>query len=138
MKLLTLQKPGIDITSNVDPTPDYTDWRGAYYDLAKYLGWNKWIWCLSDLPSFEENDYMRWNNKVVLWVLDVPEDYITWASLEGQCEGKEPSTFIFPNWREIEDLNETPMGLIPSPIKKDWVLFKWYVDPHKPNEGGKE
>lgn len=131
MKLLTIQNPCIDILTNIKPTADYTDPFGAYYDLARYLGWIKFIWALKDIAAFEQNDYLSWKRKgrYCLWVLDIPAKHVTWASLERQCEGKEPSSYIFRSWRDIEDLNETPMGLVESPISKEWVIMKLMVEP---------
>jgi len=126
VKLFTLQTPGIDITSNVVPTADYRD---AFYDLGLYLGWTKWIWCLRDFAAFEVNAWIQLNSRQCLWVLDIPGERITWASLEGQCEGKEPAAFIFPHPYDIEALGENAMGLVNAPIKPDWVLFRWTVEP---------
>jgi hypothetical protein len=38
MQLLTIQTPGIDITTNVTPTDDYMDEKGTYYEFVLYLG----------------------------------------------------------------------------------------------------
>ena len=119
MQLLTIQEPGIDIVTNVTPTRYYTEWGEPYYDLALYLGWSKWIWCLKDLAAFKKNDYIGLYCRQCLWVLDVPLQHITWASLEGQCEGKEPSAFVFSHWSDIEALGENTMGLVKAPIKAD-------------------
>jgi len=129
MQLLTIQHPGVDIVNNIKPTDDYKNANGAYYDLAQFLGWEKWIWCLKDMTAFTENDYLTYRAKgsFCLWVLDIPEDRIVWASLERQCEGQELSSYLFPRWQDVEYLKETPMGLVKSPVKPEWVISTWII-----------
>lgn len=131
MELLTIQKQGIDITSNIETNSDYTDSKGAYYDLAQYLGWKRWIWCFKSMKAFS-HDYVIVNRKYCLWVLNVPGEEITWASLERSYEMYEPSKTIIPNADYIEhELGETPMGLIQSPVKAEWVIGKWTLEPNE-------
>ncbi len=136
MRLLTIQKPDIDLTTDVEPTDFYTDPKGPYYELSYRFGWEKWIWCVLDMAIFLE-DCMRISEKYCIWVLDVPEDHITWGSLERYLEGNTPSTTIFHSKDFIKQaLGDTPMGLVPVPVKTEWVLGKWFVEPC--NEKGRK
>jgi len=131
MELITIQRLGIDITKNTEPTKDYTTPGEPYYDLAQFLGWAKWVWCLKDMAAFERNDYLTWKGKgpFCLWVLDVPEHAcIVWASLEKQCSGEKPESFLYPRWEDISSIGHTPMALLESPIEPAWVVSKWIIE----------
>jgi hypothetical protein len=129
MELVTIQKQGIDITSNIETNPDYTDSKGAYYDLAQHLGWKRWIWCFRGMKDFS-HDHMIINQMYCLWVLKVPREDIIWASFERSYEMFKPSDTIFPDADYIEhELGETPMALVQSPVKAEWVIGKWTLAP---------
>ncbi len=134
MQLLTIQRPNIDIVTNTEPTGEYFNACGAYYELAQFLGWTKWVWCLKDMAAFERNDYLTYEGKgpFCLWVLDVPEGArMVWASLEKQCSGETPESCLYPRSEDIETIGHTPMALVRSPIKAEWVISKWNIEQQK-------
>lgn len=126
--LFTIQKPGHDLTERCKPLPDYGDPSGPYYPLAQYLGWKQWAWCFANLKDFfENNGWLDFDSLLhhALWRLRVPYESIVWCSLDGQCEDVHNiKEHIHPDPLTIRLYGEIPMGLVRTPIKREWVFSK--------------
>lgn len=122
--LYTLQTPGVDITRPPVKIPE-SYWREGepYYDMARYLQWDHWIWCLRHIDDLE-NEWLSFEKllPITLWTLDVPETLVRWCSLDRQCQNTVPIDKWFYNSEgAIRDLGEIPMGLVVSPISRRYV-----------------
>jgi hypothetical protein len=83
-----------------------------------------------------ENEYIYIRDRTCLWILDVPDEHIVWVSLERHCEGDYPSKVIFPSRDYIvNELGETPMALVRSPIKTAWAVTKCLMEPSEFGSG---
>lgn len=121
--LFTVQTPGHDITVRHEPSEDYTRPEGAFYEMAKYLGWPHWIWTLPNLKDFD-NQWLVMERilKMDLWVLLVPETAIRWRAMDLQCENDCPlQNWLYPEPETIRGMGDIPQGLVKSPIEPEWV-----------------
>lgn len=126
MRLLTFQKKGRDITKPDEwPLTDYIRYGGAYYDMARFLGWTSWIWCLEHESDFF-NEYFKPIRDIAkgcdLWELDVPDEYIKWCGLKAQSENRTPvKDWFYPTPEAIIFMGDIPQGLLKSPVVPEWV-----------------
>ena len=124
--LYTVQEAEHDITKKHKPLKEYTDVGEPYYDIAKYLKWDLWVWAFTELKDFE-NEYFNpvqdiFQNKE-LWVLCVPEKEIKWCALTQQCENKGPiSEWFYTDPDKIRATGNIPQALIRAPIDSKWVV----------------
>lgn len=120
-RLYTIQRPGHDLTKHHSPAADYTSPEGAYYEIARFLGWSHWIWCFSGLAFFD-NDYFvpmdeRHLQNKCMWVLDVPRDSIRWCALYAQCTNSTPArTWFYEDEVSILRRGDIPQALVRSPV----------------------
>ena len=125
--LYTVQKPGHDITINHRPLEDYRLEGEAYYDIAKYLKWDSWVWTFPEIEDFV-NDWLVIEKiaKCDLWTLSVPRDSIRWCALNRQCENVEPiETWFSQDPESIRRAGDIPQGLVKAPINPEWVLVNY-------------
>ncbi len=124
--LYTVQSQGQDITVQCKSPSENAKDQAAYVELARYLGWNSWIWAFSDLKDFK-NEWMTVESLVAgdLWILSVPRESIKWCGLAGRYRDRGSiRTWFYPNPEAIKKAGDTPQGLIKVPVLPTWVSEK--------------
>ena len=117
-----------------EPTVDYTDFRGAFFDMSQKLGWKAWVWAFPNIHDFLSDTAQKWMftdtfKNCHLWVLDVPASYIAWVGLVEHCEDTSGAR-IYNEPSPIWQADDVPMGLVKTPIRRGWVK-----EIHKPVYG---
>ena len=116
IKLYTYQSKGHDITQPFAPTPDYGA-GGPYSAIAKFLGWDTWIWTMPSLADFDNDWFNPPSSDKVLWRLAVPADMVAWCALNAQCENVTPvDTWFYHSADEIRQVGDIPQGLLKAPL----------------------
>ena len=124
--IYTIQTPCHDITVPHEPTGEYSQETGAYYEMAQYLKWTYWVWAFEDLKDFD-NDYMTIEKLhatgITLWILSVPQEAIKWCALYAHCENRQPlEHWFYSDAKSIRQDGDIPEALIQSPINPAWVV----------------
>ena len=121
--LYTVQEPGCDLTATQEPPAEYTDPGGVYYDIAQYLGWKFWAWCLYDLQDFENIVFdLKYLKKAKLWYLYVPIEKIRWCGLTILYDCSPIEGRFYARADSIYETGDVPQGLVKIPIDKKWVV----------------
>ena len=87
--LCTVQAQGYDLTVYHFPSEDYKFAREPFQEIARYLGWDSWIWAFPEISDFRD-DWLRYPEKMVKanwWILSVPRASIRWCALKRQRKG---------------------------------------------------
>jgi len=123
--LCTVQAQGYDLTVYHFPSEDYNFAREPFHEIARYLGWDSWIWAFPEISDFRD-DWLRYPEKMVkanLWILSVPRASIRWCALKRQRKGVTPvETWFFQDEESIRAAGDIPQGLVKTPIRLEWVL----------------
>ena len=125
MTIYVIQKSGFDITTRHPPLSDSIEGLRLIL-LARFLGWDYWIWGYEDLKDFEADDRgMEELGKCELWTLLVPKDEIKWCNLTLLREVQKPVWSWFSMDPElIRKSGDIPMAFIKAPIRPSWVSKK--------------
>jgi len=125
--LYTFQAKGHDLRTDYLPKLEYARQGEPYFDIAQYLGWPHWVWCVTRLEDLE-NDWMSFPDQdrlqqLALWILSVPANVIRWCALNAQCENKVPVGSWFSCRPEsIRQGGDIPQALVRRPIMQQWVV----------------
>lgn len=97
--------------------------RWAFVDLARYLGWNYWVWGVVDMKDFQ-NDWMNIGEMVNgdLWILSVPGHEVKWCAMGAQCQNRGAvRSWFFVDPDRIRERGDIPLGLVRVPVIPTWV-----------------
>ncbi len=122
--LYTVQSQWRDITVQCKPLPEHTEDKMAYVELARYLGWNSWIWAFAALKDFK-NDSMAEGSLISrdLWILSVPRESVKWCGVSARSRNRGSiRTWFYPNPEAIKKTGDIPQCLIKVPALPTWVL----------------
>jgi hypothetical protein len=98
----------------------------AFVEMARYLGWDQWVWALMDLRDFE-NDWMHIRDlgNENLWTLSVPAQEVKWCRLSAYCEHRGAvRDWFYKNPQSIAGIGDKPLGLIRVPVIPIRILQK--------------
>jgi hypothetical protein len=123
LTLFTVQNQVHDIGTLHEPLEEYAKDKKALMDLARYLGWNSWIWTFLDLQDFQ-NDWLSMEElmKGDLWTLSVPSEAVKWCALRAQIDKQGPvRSWFYSGPDAIRKIGDSPVGLVRTPIVRTWV-----------------